>query len=108
MYFLTLIIEDMGNCLPPKWLLPRLCGRKDKRIRRLATRLVTGIRHLPYKERLKRVGLHYLQRQRLGVDLITAFGIFTGLLSVGPSLIILPLQGALTCEPSPKERVGLF
>ncbi len=33
-----------------------------ERIQRLATMLVTGIRHLPYEERLQRPGLHSLQR----------------------------------------------
>ncbi len=60
------------------------------RIQSLATRLVTGIRHLPYKERLQRLGLHSLQRRRLRVDLITAFTIFTGLLDIDPTLFFLP------------------
>ncbi len=51
-------------------------------IQRLATRLVTGIRHLPYEERL--------QRRRLQADLITAFRIFTGLLDIDPNLFFLP------------------
>ncbi len=49
-----------------------------ERIQRLATRLVTGIRHLPYEERL--------QRRWLRDDLITAFKIFMGLSDVDPNL----------------------
>ncbi len=47
-----------------------------ERIQRLATRLVAGIRHLPYEERL--------QRRRLRADLITA-------LDIEPNLVFLLL-----------------
>ncbi len=54
-----------------------------ERIQRLATRLVTDNRHLPYEERPQRMSLHSLQRrQRLRADLITAFKIFTEKLDV--------------------------
>ncbi len=43
-----------------------------ERILRLATRLVTDMRHLPYEERL--------QRRKLRADLVAAFKIITGLL----------------------------
>ncbi len=62
-----------------------------ERIQRLATRLVTGMRHLPYEERLQRLDLHSLQRRRLRDDLITAFKIFKGLLDIDPNLFFLPL-----------------
>ncbi len=61
-----------------------------ERIQRLATRLVTGTRHLPYEERLQRLGLHSLRRRRLQADLITAFKIFTCLLDIDPNLFFLP------------------
>ncbi len=61
-----------------------------ERIQRLATSLVTGMRHLPYEERLQRLGLHSLQRRRLRADLITAFKIFKGLLYIDPNLFFLP------------------
>ncbi len=53
-----------------------------ERIQRLATRLVTGMRHLPYEETL--------QRRRLQADLITTSKIFTGLLGIDPNLFFLP------------------
>ncbi len=72
-----------------------------KRIQRLATRLVTGMRHHPYEERLQRPGHHSLKRRRLRADLITAFKIFKGLLDIHPSRSMRPkrhpykvLQGA--------------
>ncbi len=61
-----------------------------ERIQRLATRLITGMRHLPYEERLQRLGLHSLQRRRLRADMITAFKIFKGLLDIDPNLFFLP------------------
>ncbi len=45
-------------------------------------RIQTGMRHLPYEERL--------QRRRLRVDLIAAFTIFKGLLNIDPNSIFLP------------------
>ncbi len=52
--------------------------RANSKIRRL----VTGVLHLPYEERL--------QRRRLRADLSTAFKIFKGLLDIGPNLVFLP------------------
>ncbi len=61
-----------------------------ERIQRLATRLVTGIRHLLYEEGLQRLGLHCLKRRRPRTDLITTFKIFKGLLDIDPNLLFLP------------------
>ncbi len=61
-----------------------------ERIQRLATRLATGMCHLPYEERLQRLGLHSLQRRRLWDDVITAFNICKGLLDIDPKLLFLP------------------
>ncbi len=61
-----------------------------ERIQRLTTRLVTGMRNLPYEERLQRLSRHSLQRRRLRDDLITAFKVFKGLLDIDPNLFFLP------------------
>ncbi len=61
-----------------------------ERILRLAIKFVTSMRHLPYEERLQRLGLHSLQRRQLLADLITAFKIFKGLLDIDPNLFFLP------------------
>ncbi len=66
------------------------------RSQRLATRLVTGMRNLPYEERLQWLGLHYLKQRQHWANLITTFKIFTGLLDVDPNLFFaLPLDAAL-------------
>ncbi len=59
------------------------------------------MRHLPYEERLQRLGLHSLQqRRRLQADLITAFKIFTGLLDIDPNLFFpLPARRGLRGHP---------
>ncbi len=69
-----------------------------ERIQGLATRLATGTRHLPYEERLQRLGLCSLQRRRLRVDLITAF---TGLLGADLNFFFsFPLVAALEGTPT--------
>ncbi len=53
-------------------------------------RLVTGMIHHPYEERLQRLGLHSLQRRRPRADLLTTFKLFKGLLDIDPNLFFLP------------------
>ncbi len=61
-----------------------------ERIQRLATRLMTGMCHLPYEGRLQWLGLHSLQRRRLQADLITTVKMLTILLDINPNLFFLP------------------
>ncbi len=66
------------------------------RFKRLATRLITGLRLILMEERLRRLGLYSLQRRLVWAARIIAFNIFTGLLDMEPSLLFLtPIRGAL-------------
>ena len=49
-----------------------------ERIQRAATRMVKGLRHLPYEDRLQRLNLFSLRRRRLRGDLILAYNIWRG------------------------------
>ncbi len=65
---------------------PSIYLRQDialmERIQRLATRMVKGMRELPYEDRLRRLNIFSLKRRRLRGDLILAYNIFHGYLDL--------------------------
>ncbi len=81
----------VGMCTSPNATIPLPGGLPLlKLLRRLPRRLfgvypVVGFRRFPYEKRLRRLGLHYLNRHRLRGDLKVTQNVFSGGLDLDAS-----------------------
>ncbi len=67
-------------------IAPTLSTHKNQleRVQSLRTRLVRGLRHVPYEKRLRQLNLFSMERRRLRADLILAFQVFKGEVDLSP------------------------
>ena len=63
-------------------------------VQRRATKMVTNVRHLPYEERLRALGLQTLETRRLRADLIMVYKMAHGLVDVPLSRFFEIIPGA--------------
>ncbi len=78
--FIFLLVHTFDELQPPRNI--RVLTTLMQRIQRLATRLVKGMRELPYEDRLRRLNIVFLERHRLLGNLILAYNMFHGRLDM--------------------------
>ena len=73
----TVMRPHLGCCIQ-LWGLQHKDMEELERAQRRATRLIRGLEHLSYKDRLRELGLFSLEKRRLWGDLIVAFQCLKG------------------------------
>jgi len=77
-------------------------------VQRRATKMIHGMEHISYENRLKELGLFSLEKRRLQGDLIAAFQYLKGSYRKEGDRLFIRIHGDRTRGNSPKLKEGSF